>query len=95
MLVLAALASLFSTMDWYVSGGGLGLDKAEWYGCLLFLAAVAILLALESSVTKLIVFYLMIPMLPDLVRRVKFATSSKMASAFAVTPRLVYSKSPQ
>jgi hypothetical protein len=54
-----------------------GLGEAEWCACLLFLGAAMLLLAVESSGTKLMVPYIMVGMLPDLVRRLTMSTSKK------------------
>jgi hypothetical protein len=74
--VFVFLLPLLRTLYFAVLNGGLGLGKAESTGCMLFLAAVLILLAVESTGTKLMVPYVIIAMLPDLVRRLRGATSS-------------------
>jgi O-Antigen ligase len=73
---LAFTLPLVRTGHFAIFCGGAGLGKAEWCGCLLFLAAVLILLAIESSGTKVMVPYVMISLLPDLVRRLAPAPSS-------------------
>jgi O-Antigen ligase len=92
---LAFVLPLLRTLHFAIFSRGAGLEKAEWYGCLLFLAAVLILLALESSGIKLLVPYVMIAILPDLVRRLTLATSSQGSSAFPVKPTSIYSWSHQ
>lgn len=82
---LAFVLPLLRTLHFAIFPGGGGLGKVEWCGCLLFLVAVMILLATESTGTKLMLPYVMIAILPDLVRRLMSAKSSVMA-AF-ITPR--------
>jgi hypothetical protein len=65
------------------SRGGAGLGDTEWCGCLLFLAAVLILLATESSGTKLIVPYVIVALLPDLARRL--ASVLELRGAYGTT----------
>jgi O-Antigen ligase len=67
--LLAFVLPLLRAVYFAIFSGGPGLGRAEWCGCLLFLAAVMMLLATESSGTELMVPYVMIAMLPDLVRR--------------------------
>jgi O-Antigen ligase len=67
--LLTFVLPLLRTLHFAIFSGGPGLGRAEWCGCLLFLGAVLILLAIESSGTKLLVPYIMIAILPDLVRR--------------------------
>jgi O-Antigen ligase len=86
--LLALVLPLLRTLHFAIFSGGPGLGRAEWCGCLLFLAAGLILLAMESSGTKLMVPYVMIAILPDLVRRL--APVPDPRSAYSVvwpTPR--------
>jgi hypothetical protein len=66
---LVFVLPLLRAVHFAILSGGPGLGRAEWCGCLLFLGAVFILLAIESSGTKMMVPYIMIAILPDLVRR--------------------------
>jgi hypothetical protein len=72
---LVFVLPLLRTVHFAIFSGGPGLGRAEWCGCLLFLGAVFILLAIESSGTKMLVPYVMIAILPDLVRRLGRAPS--------------------
>jgi hypothetical protein len=67
--LLAFVLPLLRTLHFAILCAGRRLGNAEWFGCLLFLAAVVILLATEGTGTKLMVPYIMIGILPDLVRR--------------------------
>jgi hypothetical protein len=67
--LITFILPLLRTLQFVIFSGGPGVGRAEWCGCLLFLSAVMILLAMESSGTKLLVPYIMIAILPDLVRR--------------------------
>jgi hypothetical protein len=68
---------LLRTLRFAMVFDGTGLGEAEWCACLLFLGAVMVLLGFESSGTKLMVPYVMVGMLPDLVRRLTVSTSKK------------------
>jgi hypothetical protein len=81
--LLAFVLPLLRTLHFAIFSGGPGLGKVEWCGCLLFLAAVLILLSIESSGTKLTVTYVMIAILPDLVRRLAPVPDPRAAYAFA------------
>jgi hypothetical protein len=72
---LAFALPLLRTVHFAVFSGSQGLGKTEWCGCLLFLTAALILLSIESSGTRLMVPYVMIAILPDLVRRLGRAPS--------------------
>jgi hypothetical protein len=66
---LAFALPLVRTLHFAIFFGSRGLGEAERCGCLLFLAAVMILLGVESAGTKLMVPYVMIAILPDMVRQ--------------------------
>jgi O-Antigen ligase len=78
---------LLRTLHFAIAYDGTDLGEAEWCACLLFLAAVMLLLAFESSGTKLMVPYVMVGMLPDLVRRLTMSTSKKPGLAVPTTAR--------
>jgi hypothetical protein len=80
---LVFVLPLLRTAHFAIFSGGPGLGRTEWCGCLLFLAAVLILLAVESSGTKLMVPYVMIAILPDLVRRLTWARSGQARPVFS------------
>jgi hypothetical protein len=86
--LLAFVLPLLRTLHFAIFFGGPGLATAEWWACLLFLAAVLILLAVESSGTKLLAPYVMVAILPDLVRRLAPVPNPRPAYSVAwPTPR--------
>jgi O-Antigen ligase len=86
--LLTFVLPLLRTLHFAIFFGGPGFARAEWWACLLFLAAVLILLAMESSGTKLLAPYVMIAILPDLVRRLAPVPNPRPAYSVAwPTPR--------
>jgi hypothetical protein len=88
---LAFVLPLLRTLHFAIFSGGNGLRKAEWCGCLLFLLAVGIFLATESTGTKLMVPYVIIAILPDLVRQLGRARSTQVSPLLRTQARSVSS----
>jgi hypothetical protein len=93
--LLAFVLPLVRTVHFAIFSGGSGLEKAEWWGCLLFLAAAMILLGLESTGTRPLVCYILIAMLPDLVRRLGQSPSPQSFSLLRAQAQSVSSRRPQ
>jgi hypothetical protein len=92
---LAFALPLARTLYFAIFSGGPGLGRAEWCACVLFITAVMILLAFESTGTKLMVPYVIIGMLPDLVRRLGQAPSPQPLPLLRTQAQSVSSGRPQ